>query len=101
MNTPWGKAQQSTKVGDGVVWHSTASHGGFQVTAKLPKPLQEFVPFTRKAGWYEEDCDWAIVVVAFPALFSAAEVANAKRTIAARPDYYGKAAVEYVGTLKE
>jgi hypothetical protein len=38
------------------------------------------------APWFEEDCDAALVVAAFPDLFSAGAVANAMRMISGRSD---------------
>jgi hypothetical protein len=34
----------------------------------MPKALREFKPFAGP-NWYEEDCDWAIVALAFPQFF--------------------------------
>jgi hypothetical protein len=34
----------------------------------MPKPLRDFKPFAGR-NWYEEDCDWAIVALAFPQHF--------------------------------
>ena len=70
--TPWGRADSSEEIAPGIVLHSTPSHGGYYVSpervATMPKPLREFKPFAG-ANWYEEDCDWAIVALAFPQFF--------------------------------
>lgn len=31
----------------------------------MPKCLQDFQPWG-EPGWYEEDCDWSVVALAFP-----------------------------------
>ena len=74
IETPWGPAQTSEEIAPGIVRHDTASHGGFYLSpervAEIPKPLRDFTPFAG-SNWYEEDCDWAIVALAFPQLFPA------------------------------
>lgn len=66
--TPWGMAQISQFYGEGVISHSTASHGGFH----LDEERNTFVhPAYRNAsGWYEEDSDWSKVAATFPRLFT-------------------------------
>ena len=48
------------------------SHGGYYVSparvASMPEPLREFKPWAGD-NWYEEDCDWCIVALAFPQFF--------------------------------
>src|ERR1700712_5170574 len=70
--TPWGLAQSSTEIAPGITFHETASHGGYELSpariATMPKPLREFQPFAGP-GFYEEDCDWALVALAFPQFF--------------------------------
>jgi hypothetical protein len=90
--TPWGDAQQRTPLGDkGIVSVSTASHGGIFV----PDELLSSIPEKHKAwaaswsgsrNWYEEDCCWACVAVAFPDLFKVEEVIAARRTLAGYPE---------------
>jgi hypothetical protein len=73
-STPWGEPQSVTPLGYGAFFISTASHGGFYV----PPELLEKVPGSFKFnsyggqgynGWFEEDCDAALLVVALPELF--------------------------------
>lgn len=68
MHTIWGPSQHCKTVADGIQQVSTASHGGY----KLDAIRNALVPaYMRQAGgWYEEDCDWAIVAVIFPAAFA-------------------------------
>ena len=77
--SPWGRVQSVKVIADGVVVVDTASHGGFKLdkvrNASMPRPLRN------KGGWYEEDCEWAKVVLGLPQLFSENEVQNAAVTL--------------------
>lgn len=57
--TPWGPAQTRYKYTDQVSFYSCAGHGGYKVNkadnARIPAPLRN------ADGWYEEDCESAIV----------------------------------------
>ena len=77
MRTPWGTAQTRTPLGTGIVQVTTAGHGGIG----LDKARNALVhpAWRNRAGWYEEDCEWAIVAVTFPNLFSAAQLIAAHR----------------------
>ncbi len=70
--TPWGPAYSSREIAPGIVLYSTPSHGGYWLSpdrvAEMPKPLREFKPWAGP-NWYEEDCDWSIVALAFPQYF--------------------------------
>ena len=85
MRTPWGNSQSVDAVGCGIVFASTASHGGYFVPAELNArvPLAwRRASFDQRAmsGWYEEDCDWAMVALTFPELFPADAIRAAQRT---------------------
>jgi hypothetical protein len=93
--TPWGAAQTSKSYGEGITFYSTAGHGGFYVTPKLNALIPEYFRLgawsNGAKGWYEEDCDWAIVVVVFPERFTPEDVAAAKDLLAHYlPDQYEK-----------
>ena len=81
MKTPWGESQSIDKVGDGssgILFVSTASHGGYYVPPGLHSMMPPVYQKTFAGGpWYEEDCDWAKVVLSFPHLFPEKLVANA------------------------
>ncbi len=78
-STPWGGSQMAVIYADGVVAHSTASHGGFHLS---PARNARIHPLLRKDGpWYEEDCEWAIVALSFPELFTGYERSMAEKTI--------------------
>jgi len=73
--TPWGKADQVKHITRGIRQVMTPSHGGYMLSPKK----NEKVPLAwRQAsfgkngmkGNYEEDCDWVLVVLTFPELFS-------------------------------
>jgi hypothetical protein len=78
-STPWGGSQMAVIYAEGVVAHSTSGHGGFHLSpdrnAKVPPLLRKDPP------WYEEDCEWAIVALTFPDLFTAYERSTAEKTI--------------------
>lgn len=97
-HTPWGAADHSEQIAPGIHWHSTPSHGGFYLSPDKNK----LVPLNvRRAtfngqglrGWYEEDCDWSVVVRFFPEHFTgraarqrALDVRGGRRSaMAARP----------------
>lgn len=72
--TPWGPPQTIEGYVPGVFFVSTASHGGFYVSpeamARAPAWLKSVKTFVQRSGsgapgWFEEDCDAALVVLAF------------------------------------
>jgi len=71
-HTPWGASQTADQIAPGITRYTTASHGGIKLSnkrrASMPAILRDIEPFAGP-GWYEEDCDWAIVVLAFPEYF--------------------------------
>lgn len=79
VSTPWGMSQAATIYAEGIVFHSTAGHGGFKLdrahNAAMPPALR------LAGGWYEEDCDWARVAIGYPDLFTDREKASADRTL--------------------
>ncbi|WP_295405457.1 hypothetical protein [uncultured Thiocystis sp.] len=73
--TPWGDSQREKRFANGIVFFSTAVHGGFYVDparrADMPEAIQNAITWVRLPGWYEEDQDWALVALAFPEHFDA------------------------------
>ena len=65
--TPWGVSQNRKTIAPGIIFHSTASHGGFKVCKKLNNTIPAYMK--NKNGWYEEDCEWCKVAVTFPEAF--------------------------------
>lgn len=70
-DTPWGWAQEKKVYAEGVVFVSTSSHGGFWVSRERLLEMPACLRYGTFAGecWFEEDEDWALVGLAFPALF--------------------------------
>ncbi|HYH64393.1 MAG TPA: hypothetical protein VD866_06815 [Urbifossiella sp.] len=89
IHTPWGVAQHVTEIAPGIVSYSTASHGGIHLSdervAEMPAALQDFVPFggpqPGPGRWYEEDCDWSVVCLAFPQFFTESDAQAAHATL--------------------
>lgn len=57
--SPWGKIQRVEFFTPWLCRVSTAGHGGM----KLSREFNRLVPkeVRSKGGWYEEDCEWALV----------------------------------------
>lgn len=84
--TPWGRADDVTDYGGGVLFYSTPSHGGFRVTVadgsrRIPA---QFRPpeWHGWPSWYEEDCDAHLVVAFIPELFTPTERAASYEALA-------------------
>ena len=83
-NTPWGVPDGVTDIGDGILFVSTPSHGGYYVPHHLlPMIAPSWRAFAAKWShgmgdqWYEEDCAWAGVCLAFQHLFPAEAMPHA------------------------
>lgn len=72
-NSPWDTIQHTAELAVGIVQVHTAGHGGFWISDTrrqwMPLSLGKIETFAG-GNWYEEDCDWAIVVMAFPDHFT-------------------------------
>lgn len=77
MNTPWGKATNKTEIVSGIVFYSTSSHGGFKVSKERLAVMPDAL--VNPDGWYEEDCEYCKVVLAFPEHFTPEERDTAAR----------------------
>ena len=64
LRSPWGDVQFSERVGEGVVFVASASHGGLRLDAdaqgRLPREVRDC--FINGHGWAEEDCEAPIVL---------------------------------------
>lgn len=78
-STPWGRSQGSLSYAEGVVCHSTASHGGFHLVAARNQRVDPLL--RNRDGWYEEDGEWAKVALTFPELFTDREREGATRLL--------------------
>lgn len=79
VRSPWGKVQQTSVYADGIVFVSTASHGGFKLSRSRQAQMPEALRI--QGGWYEEDCEAALVVVGFPQHFKPEQVENAIKEV--------------------
>lgn len=78
-STPWGGSQHATVYAEGVVFHMTASHGGFSLSTDRNAEIHAML---RSAdGFYEEDEAWVAVAITFPVLFTAFEKRCAETTL--------------------
>lgn len=91
--TPWGPVMDECEIADGIKSVMTGSHGGIILSdarqRQVPPHLRLSDPY------YEEDCDWALVAVAFPDFF-ANRLAGALATL----DVYTSSSVPRVRNLK-
>ena len=76
--TPWGKPDDAKAYDNGMVFYSTPSHGGFKVPNELLKTMP--IKYRNADGWYEEDCEYAKIILAFPQYFTAKQQESAART---------------------
>jgi len=75
--SPWGKVQYCDQIAEGIVSVSTAGHGGLKLSAKRNNQIPEGARI--HSGWYEEDCEWAIVALVFPMDFPTVSVFDVVR----------------------
>lgn len=93
--TPWGKADRVELVAPGVERVCTPGHGGFKLDRARNAQVHEAL--RKPGGWYEEDCEYAIVVFTFTGLFASEVVTWAKQTLRDYwPDDYRLASGEEV-----
>lgn len=62
-STPWGAAQESNKIATGIMFYSTARHGGVHLSPKRNAQVPEYMRSVD--GWYEEDCQWSLAAIVF------------------------------------
>ena len=87
-HTPWGYADQYANLGQGIFQVSTPGHGGIFVPQCMvhciPQHQREWAAkWSGSEQWYEEDCCWACVALAFPDCFPPEAQGYARRTLAA------------------
>ena len=80
--SPWGTIQDEEIIADGIVYVSTASHGGIWVASELLHRIKwTFLDYAAywsgSSQWFEEDCAAQCVVVSFPEYFPAEQVERA------------------------
>lgn len=79
-DSPWGRIQALQCWAPGIYQVHTASHGGFKLATS--RQIQIPPAMRRDDGWYEEDCEAALVIVSFPEVFGEERVAMGHQTIA-------------------
>lgn len=113
--SPWGVVEFSDSKADGLAFVSTSSHGGFVVSAErsrlMPEALRKVRTFVERGAldrtvgrlpwasgtrFYEEDCDYSLVVLAFPELFDRAVIRGA---IGAALHWYGETVGPWLDSL--
>lgn len=70
-HTPWGAPQSAIQLAPGVILVETAFHGGIWLSPERNAVIPHWIKaatFNTQGlrGWYEEDCDIAIPLAAFP-----------------------------------
>jgi len=84
--SPWGTVQDEEIIADGIVYVSTASHGGIWVSrdllGRVKREMQDYAAYwSGSSQWFEEDCAAQCVVVSFPEHFPADKVERAWATV--------------------
>ncbi len=77
--TPWGASQSSDCIAPGIMEYSTAGHGGIHLSPGRSREMPECLRI--KNGWYEEDTNWARVVVVFSVHFPQERIKHAWGTL--------------------
>lgn len=88
----WGKPQNQEQIAEGITWLTTASHGGYVLSAER---LEEMPTHYRACSFsgdhnFEEDCSWCAVALTWPQYFDAKTLEAAQATY---DNYYAGKAV--------
>lgn len=67
LASPWGEIQQEIEVAPGIRKVSTASHGGYRLSAERRERMLQLIGSNQE--WYEEDDEAVLVEAAFPDAF--------------------------------
>jgi hypothetical protein len=67
--SPWGVVDFAREVAPGIILVNTPGHGGYKLDRLANSKVDAH--WRRRGGWYEEDCDWAIVAITFASKFPA------------------------------
>jgi hypothetical protein len=81
-SSPWGIVQDEEVIAEGIIYVSTASHGGIWVARELlpriQKEMRDYAKYwSGSSQWFEEDCAAQCVVVSFPEYFKPEQVSSA------------------------
>ena len=82
----WDRPDHCEQIAPGIWSVSTPSHGGFMLSpqriAAMPELLRACAPDCKRDGSFEEDCEWALVVLAFPECFDEPHLKMSRQCIA-------------------
>ncbi len=67
--SPWGAIDSENVVAEGITFVHTPGHGGYKLSRERNAKVDS--AWRKPGGWYEEDCEWAIVALTFPDVFPA------------------------------
>lgn len=88
--SPWGQIDHAKQEAPGIWFVSTPGHGGFLLSAERMAALPAWARFNnaaRQKNAFEEDCEWALVVLAFQAEFPPDQVLAAQKSVRATAGY--------------
>lgn len=77
--TPWGKPDYVQEVYPGIYSIGTPSHGGYKLDRKRNAMMPSIL--RNPGGWYEEDCEWAKVVIRFPEMIPDNDVIDKEKIL--------------------
>lgn len=78
IETPWGPSQHQREHAPGIVFHSTASHGGYHLSTERWKDFTAIPQFANwPSPWLEEDCDASLVYLRWPELATDEQIHDA------------------------
>lgn len=104
-HSPWGKIDVRKNISDDIIEVSTPSHGGFGVTGKAKQNILnmfpsvgEHVDVNNEMSWFEEDCDYAFVILANKECFQEKDIQAAESSM---KSWYPEAWREYSGDLPD
>jgi len=78
--TPWGPSQSEREHAPGIVFYSTAGHGGYRLSAERYKEFCQIPHFQHWSPWLEEDCDACLVYLRWPELATNEQIHGAVLT---------------------
>lgn len=77
IQTPWGPSQSQREHAPGIIFYSTASHGGFRLSEERQAELHEVEVLKDFGPWLEEDCEACLVFLRWPGNATDEQIADA------------------------
>jgi len=91
-STPWGLSQSEHERIPGVIFYSTASHGGVRLSiarqAEFRRVFPDWSGWIGGCEWFEEDCDAVLPALAFASEYDDRAIFYAVRSVKGSPDYF-------------